>query len=124
MLNPTRFLTRGDAQLAEGDSRLVIRDMFGKIEITELKHEEPWICIQDKFIVGSKDDKNYILPVRVLPGRMIAAAMADGNVMLIEVENRRTARINQGEACTVYSLRPINTERRLILQERLRSSMH
>lgn len=87
----------GDAQPVDGDSGLVIRDMFGKIEVMEFKHEEPWFHVLDKFVVESKDNQRYILPVRVLPNRVIAVAMADGSVMLIELENRRTSRINQGE---------------------------
>lgn len=90
-------LYSGDVQFMDRDTSLVLRDMYGTIEISEFKHEEPWLYAKDKFIVDCKDDSNYILPVRILPGRVLAAAMADGTVVLIELENRRTTYISQGE---------------------------
>lgn len=79
------------------ESRLAIRDMHGKIELVDIGAEEPWIRVRDKFVVDFIEGKSYILPLGTPSKNTLAVAQANGVVVLVNLENRETGSIGQGE---------------------------
>lgn len=81
---------RGDAIIlyTGRNSRLALTSLAGGVEVIDLLSRTPWIGRRKSISVSWNDSaRNYIVPIRTLPGDVLAVGTVRGVVSLVDTES-------------------------------------